>query len=108
MELQISPKHPGEILLEKFLIPLDITQLMLSKDVNVPLRRINEICRGRRSLSPETAFRLGVYFHMSPEFWLMLQQRYELELLIQKDAVQIKREIRTFPGSVSDIIANLA
>lgn len=91
MTVYIPSKHPGEILLEQFLIPLGLTQVMLAKDVNVPLRRINEICRGKRSMTPETAFRFGLYFQMSPEFWLTLQHRYELEILRQKDAVRLTR-----------------
>lgn len=108
MTTHISSKHPGEILLEKFLIPFGITQVMLAEDVNIPLRRINEICRGKRSVTPETAFRLAIYFQMSPEFWLTLQHRHELELIKQKDAVRLKREVRKFPGIIGDIIANLA
>lgn len=108
MTAHVSAKHPGEILLEQFLIPLGITQMMLSKDVNVPLRRVNEICRGKRSMTPETAFRLGLYFQMSPEYWLVLQYRYELEILTQKDAVRLKREVRPFPGAISDIVECLA
>lgn len=100
MRANIPPQHPGEILVEKFLEPLGITQLNLSKDLNISIRRIHEICRGKRGMTPETAFRLSIYFHMSPEFWLMLQQQYELELLRQKDAVRLKREVRPFSGSV--------
>ncbi|QOL20217.1 HigA family addiction module antitoxin [Candidatus Bodocaedibacter vickermanii] len=105
MTAYIPPKHPGAILLEKFLIPLGITQLVLSKDVNIPLRRINEICRGKRSMTPETAFRLAIYFQMSPEVWLVMQHRYELELIKQKDAVRLKREVRPFSGVIGDIAA---
>jgi addiction module HigA family antidote len=90
------PKHPGEVLIEKFLDPLGITQLSLSKDLNIPIRRVHEICRGKRGLTPETALRLAIYFQMSPEFWLLLQQRYELEILQQKDSVRLKREVRPF------------
>ena len=105
MTTHVPLKHPGEILLEKFLIPRGITQLMLSKDINVPLRRINEICRGKRDMTAETAFRLGLYFQMSPEYWLTLQLQYELDLLEQKDGVRLKREVRKFPGGIGDIIA---
>jgi antitoxin HigA-1 len=105
MTTYIPSKHPGEILLEKFLIPLGITQIMLSKDVNIPLRRINEICRGKRMITPETAFRLGLYFQMSPEFWLTLQHGYELEILRQKDAVRLTREVRPFPGVIDEVVA---
>lgn len=105
MTTHISSKHPGEILLEKFLIPLGLTQVVLAKDVNIPLRRINEICRGKRGMTPETAFRLAIYFQMSPEFWLTLQHRHELDIIKQKDAVRLIREVRPFPGVVGDIIA---
>ena len=102
--LHLPPQHPGEILLEKFLNPLGITQVTLSQDINIPLRRVHEICRGKRGMTPENAFRLAIYFQMSPEFWLMLQHRYELELLQQNDAVRLKREVRPFSGSVKHLI----
>ena len=105
MMAHIPPKHPGEVLLEKFLDPLGITQLMLSKDLNVPIRRIHEICRGKRGITPETAIRLAIYFKMPPEVWLMWQQRYELAILQQKDAVRLKREVRAFAGCVRGLIA---
>lgn len=101
---QTPPRHPGEILLEKFLTPLGISQASLSKDINISLRRVHEICRGKRGLTTETAFRLSVYFRMSPEFWLTLQHQYELELLEQHDGVRLKREIRPFPGSVQKLL----
>ncbi len=71
--------HPGEILLEEFLEPLAISQYRLAKDISVPPRRINEIVHGKRGISADTALRLGRFFGMTPQFWLNLQNRYDLE-----------------------------
>lgn len=79
MAATIAPIHPGEILKEEFLDPLSITQYRLAKDIKVPPRRINEIVLGKRAISADTALRLGRYFDTSPEFWLNLQSRYDLE-----------------------------
>ena len=71
--------HPGEILLEEFLKPLGISQNTLSRDLDVPLQRINQIVLGKRSISVDTALRLAKYFGTTPELWLNLQSRYDLE-----------------------------
>lgn len=76
--------HPGEILLEEFLVPFGLSQYRLAKDIAVPPRRINEIVLGKRSISADTALRLGRYFDMSPEFWLNLQMRYDLLVTKEK------------------------
>lgn len=68
-KVKIPPIHPGEILLEEFLRPVGITQYRLSKDINVPPRRINEIVHGKRAISASTALRLGRYFNVSRQFW---------------------------------------
>lgn len=73
------PIHPGEILNEEFLGPLGISQYRLAKDTSVPPRRINEIVRGQRSVSADTALRMSRYFGTSERFWLNLQGRYDLE-----------------------------
>ncbi len=78
---ELEPIHPGEILLEEFLNPMDITQYRLAKDISVDPRRINEIVHGKRGISADTAIRLGHFFGMSPQFWLNLQSHYDLELL---------------------------
>jgi addiction module HigA family antidote len=78
-----APIHPGEILAEEFLAPLGVTQYRLAKDTSVPARRINEIVKGDRSISADTALRFAKYFGTSELFWLNLQARYDLE--IQKD-----------------------
>ena len=80
MNKQLPPIHPGEILMEEFLEPMKISQYRLAKDINVPPRRINEIVHGKRSITADTALRLGRFFGMSPQFWLNLQTRYDLEV----------------------------
>ena len=74
------PLHPGEILLLEFLEPLQISQYRLAKDVSVPPRRINEIVKGTRAITANTALRLGRYFGTSERFWMNLQTHYDLEL----------------------------
>lgn len=73
-----EPTHPGEMLIKEFLIPLSITQRNLSKAINVPYQRINEIINGRRGITPSTALRLAKFFNMSEDFWLNMQLRWEL------------------------------
>lgn len=71
--------HPGEILLEEFLIPLEVSAYRLSKDIGIPQTRISEIIRGNRRITADTALRLSVYFGNSPKFWLGLQDDYDIE-----------------------------
>ena len=71
--------HPGEILLEEFLVPLDITAYRLAKDTFLPQTRISEIIKGRRRVTADTALRLSRYFGNSAKFWLGLQDDYDLE-----------------------------
>jgi addiction module HigA family antidote len=91
---KIEPIHPGEILNEEFLAPLGISQYRLAKDTSVPPRRINEIVRGQRAISADTALRLSRYFGTSERFWQNLQGRYDLE--IEKDRLgdRLEREVR--------------
>lgn len=74
-----SPVHPGEILSEEFLEPLQMSQYRLAKDIGVPPIRISEIVHGQRSVTADTALRLSRFFGNSPEFWLNLQTHYDLE-----------------------------
>ena len=83
MSRKMAPIHPGEILLEEFLKPMDISQYRLAKETSMPPRRINEIVQGKRSISANTALRLARYFGTTDRFWLNLQARYDLE--IEKD-----------------------
>ena len=91
MNRKIEPIHPGEILLEEFLVPMEISQYRLAKDINVPARRINEIVLGKRAITADTALRLSEYFGLSEKFWLNLQMRYNLE--IEKDRLQDRLKI---------------
>jgi antitoxin HigA-1 len=75
-----EPVHPGEILLEEFLLPLGISQYRLAKDISVPARRINEIVHGARGVTAETALRLARYFGTSEMFWMNLQTHFDLEI----------------------------
>ena len=77
---RLPPIHPGEILMDEFLLPMGISQYRLAMDISVPPRRINEIIHGKRSITADTALRLGRFFSMSPQFWLNLQTRYDLEV----------------------------
>ncbi len=76
----MEPIHPGEILMEEFLLPLGITQNKLAVSIGVPPRRVNEIVHGKRGITADTALRLSRFFSNSSEFWMNLQSRYELEL----------------------------
>ena len=69
---KIPPIHPGEILFDEFLKPINLSQNQLGRDLGVPPRRINEIVHGKRSITADTALRLATYFNNSPSFWLGL------------------------------------
>jgi addiction module HigA family antidote len=85
---------PGEILEEEFLKPNAITQYRLAKDIAVPPRRINEIIKGQRAITADTALRLGRYFQMSPQFWLNLQAHYDLELVQDRLGPRLQKEVK--------------
>jgi antitoxin HigA-1 len=88
------PIHPGEILQEEFLVPLEVSQYRLAKDTSVPPRRINEIVRGQRSISADTALRLARYFGTSERFWLNLQARFDLETEKDRLGKRLEREVQ--------------
>ena len=91
---KLTPIHPGEVLLEEFLLPLGISQYRLAADITVPPRRINEIVLGKRSISPDTALRLSRYFGLSEQFWINLQTRFDIETEKDKLADRLEREVR--------------
>lgn len=92
----LPPVHPGEILLEDFLKPLNITRYRLAKSLGVPQRRIDEICAGKRAITAETALRLARFFGTDPQSWLNLQTQYDLECLeLQLDG-RIEDEVIPF------------
>ena len=96
----LPPIHPGEILLEEFLQPMEISQYRLAKDINVPARRINEIVQGKRGVSPDTALRLSRYFGLSERFWMNLQSRYDLETEKDKLRGRLEQEVRVYAAEV--------
>ena len=89
-----QPTHPGSILLEEFLIPMDISQTRLAKDIGVPPMRINKIVRGERGISADTALRLARYFSMSVEFWTGIQTHYEVEMARMALADRLEQEVK--------------
>ena len=91
---KIEPVHPGEILSEEFLKPLNVSQYRLAKDISVPARRINEIVHGKRSITADTALRLSRFFGLSERFWLNLQSRYDLEAEKDRLKGRIEEEVK--------------
>jgi len=100
MNKKIAPVHPGEILLEEFLKPMDLSQNRLAIDIRVPARRINEIVLKKRRISPDTALRLAKFFNMSPQFWLGLQMDYDLDIAQDILAEKIQKEVNEYRKAV--------
>jgi len=96
MTTKLPPIHPGEILLEEFLEPMEISQYRLAKDISVPPRRINEIVLGKRSITPDTALRLSRYFGLSERFWMNLQTRYDIEVEKDKLEDRLEKEVHVY------------
>jgi addiction module HigA family antidote len=94
MAERLANIHPGEVLLEEFLKPLEISQNKLARDIKVPPRRVNEIVLGKRAITPDTALRLARYFGTSERFWLGLQMDYDLEEAKLSLAAAIDREVK--------------
>jgi antitoxin HigA-1 len=90
---------PVEILREEFLKPMAITPYRLAKDIGVPPRRINEIVKGQRAITSDTALRLGRYFRMAPEFWLNLQSHYDLEQETELLASRLDKEVKVLAAA---------
>lgn len=99
MERKMPPVHPGKILLEEFLQPMGITQCRMAKDISVSPKRINEIVNCKRSVTADTALRLGKFFGMSPQFWLNLQSRYDLESAEDRMKKRIDKEVHVYQMS---------
>jgi antitoxin HigA-1 len=85
--------HPGQILLKEFLEPLGLTQVKLASAINIPQNRVNELIRGKRGMTPETALLLSEYFQNSAEFWMNLQTAYDL--------TRVRAELRKRPSTLS-------
>ncbi len=91
---KLKPIHPGEILNKEFLEPLGVTQYRLAKDINVPARRINEIIKGQRAVTANTALRLARYFNLSEKYWINLQAWYDLEIEKDKLGDKLTQEVQ--------------
>jgi addiction module HigA family antidote len=85
-----SPTHPGEMLLEEFLVPMGLTQRELANAIHVPYQRINELVNGRRGMTPSTALRLARFFGVSADFWMTLQLRWDLYYATRKESKQLE------------------
>lgn len=96
----IAPIHPGEILLEEFLKPIELSQNQLALNIGVPARRINEIVHGKRRITADTALRLAKYFRMSPQFWLGLQMDYDLDIAEDNLSDRIDIEVRGYAPKI--------
>jgi addiction module HigA family antidote len=90
---KLAPVHPGEVLLEEFLGPMEVSQYRLAKDISVPPRRINEIVHGNRSVTADTALRLARYFGTSERFWLNLQSGYDLDVERDRLGERLEAEV---------------
>jgi addiction module HigA family antidote len=90
---KLKPVHPGEILLEEFLKPMNLSQNQMALALRVPARRINEIVHGKRRITADTALRLARYFGMSPRFWLGLQMDYDLDVAEDEIGDRLSQEV---------------
>jgi len=97
----MAPVHPGEILLEQFLKPLAMSQNKLALEISVPPRRINEIVKGRRRVTADTAMRLARFFRMTPEYWMGLQADYDLDVARDELEERIESEVRPCASRVT-------
>jgi addiction module HigA family antidote len=104
---RLPPVHPGEILRDEFLMPMGISVYELANAIKAPRSRVNDIVLGRRTISTDTALRLGRYFGTSPEFWINLQARYDLDVADRTVRRRIEREVkpRAAPGDFTSISA---
>lgn len=93
---RLAPVHPGEVLAEEFLAPLELTQYRLAKSLSVPARRINEIVHGTRAVSADTALRLARFFGTSDRFWLNLQAAYDLDVERDRLGSRLEREVPVY------------
>lgn len=94
MTKKLSPVHPGEVLLEEFIKPMNLSQNRLAIDIGVDARRINEIVLGKRAITADTALRLSRFFGNSPQFWMGLQTQYDLDVAEDQLGSRLDREVR--------------
>ena len=91
---EMRPIHPGEVLREEFLVPLEMSAHALALELKIPPPRINDIVRERRAITPDTALRLARYFGSTPQFWLNLQTSHDLKIAERKTGSKIQREVQ--------------
>jgi len=107
MATKLTPITPGDVLLEEFLKPMEISQNQLAKDINVPANRISQIIHDKREITADTALRLGKYFGIEPEFWLNLQVRYNMKIAKSTVGKIIEKEVKShFTQTISHNLAN--
>jgi len=93
---KLIPVHPGEVLLEEFLKPMNLNQNQIALALRVPSQQINEIIHGKQNITAEIALRLAFYFNMSPRFWLGLQMDYDLDIAEDEVGERLKKEVAVF------------
>lgn len=93
---KLAPVHPGEVLLEEFIKPMELSQNRLAIDIGVDTRRINEIVLGKRAITADTALRLSRFFGNSPQFWMGLQSQYDLDVAQDQLGKRLDREVRPY------------
>ncbi len=97
---RLPPVHPGEILRDEFLKPMDLSVYALARALGISRPRLNDIVLGRRGVTTDTALRLGRYFGMTPEFWINLQTRYDLDVAERTVRVRIEQEVEPRAGAM--------
>ena len=103
MDELLSPIHPGEVLQEDFMKPLGLNQYRLAKDISITPIRISQIVNSQRAITVDTAMRLARYFGTSPEVWLRLQVRYDLEVAESELRERIDREVKVLQQSAGNV-----
>lgn len=101
MAAKLKPVHPGEVLREEFMEPLGLSMNRLALDLRVPVTRIAEIVHERRAITTDTALRLGRLLGTTPEFWLNLQTRHDLETARVKEQAKVEREVQPIKSAVA-------
>jgi len=97
----ISPLHPGTVLLEEYITPMNLSEKRIAEDIHIPVWRLNEIVAGKRCITAETALRLGRYFSTPPQFWFGLQMDYDLKIALNNEWLNIERDIHAYDDSRS-------
>ena len=103
MEEKLPPIHPGEVLLEDFMKPMELSQYRLAKDIGVTPIRISQIVNGKRAVTVDTAMRLARYFGTSADVWLRMQVRYDLEVAEDELRDRINREVKVHEQPLASV-----